>query len=105
MIIEEECCTHGIEYSLGKGNSSSYDENSEPKVSVTCFECRYPTYIYTKIQNRLIERRSDNNDMIQDIINVTNNCAKKVRLYMAHHVQCKNQSITIEQIKQDMIDR
>ena len=35
QIIEDECCTHGIEYSLGR-RDSSYDETSELKVLVTC---------------------------------------------------------------------
>ena len=86
MIIEkDDCRTHGIEYSLGR-RDSSYNESSEPKVSVTCFECRYPTYICNKIQNQLLEHQSDNNELIQDAISVTNDCAKKIRLFMAHRV-------------------
>ena len=53
-IEEDDCCTHGIDYSLGR-RDSSYNEFSEPKMSVTCFECRYLTYICNKIQNQLLE--------------------------------------------------
>ncbi len=43
--------------------------------------------------------------MIQDAVNVTNDCATKFKLYMAHCVGCKNQSIAIDKIKQEMIDK
>ena len=103
MTLEDECCTHGIEYSLGR-KDSTYDENSESKVSVTCVACRFPTYVCHKIQTQLIEHVSGNSEMIQDAITVTNDCATKFRLYMAHRVRCKNQSIAIDKIKQEMID-
>ena len=59
----------------------------------------------SKIQNQLLEHQSNNNELIRDAIGVTNDCAKKFRLYMAHRVRCKNQSNAIDNIKQDMIDR
>ena len=43
--------------------------------------------------------------MMKEAINVMNDCATKFRLYMGQHIQCKNQSIAIDQIKQDTIDR
>ena len=101
MTLEDECCTHGIDYVLGR-KDSTYDENSESKVSVTCVACRFPTYVFLKIQTRLVEHVLGNSEMIQDAINVTNDCATKFRLYMAHLVQCQNQSIAIDKIKQDI---
>ena len=78
MIIEEDdCCTYGIEYSLGR-RDSSYNESSEPKVSVTRFECRYPTYVCNKIKNQLLEHQSYNNELIQAVISVTNDCAQNL---------------------------
>ncbi len=83
---------------------STYDENSETKVSVTCCACRFLMYVCHKIQNQLIEYVPDNNAMMQDAINVMNDCATKFSLFMARGIRCKNQIIAIDQMKQDMID-
>ena len=59
MIEDDEFCTHRINYLLGR-EDSTYDENSETKVSVTCVACRFPTYVCHKIQSKLIEHVTRN---------------------------------------------
>ena len=70
-----------MEYSLGM-KDSTYDESSETKGLATHIACRFPMYMYHKIQNHLLENMSGKNEVIQDAVNVKKDFKTKFRLYI-----------------------
>ena len=105
VLMEDDCCTHGIEYGLGR-QDSNYIEADEIKTSVTCIECRYPLYVCNQIQNEIIHKSAHEDDLqLKDAIAVTKCCSSKFKLYMGHQMRCANQNYGIDKIKKQMVQK
>ena len=105
ILIDDDSCTHGLKYGLGR-ISSSYDLSNEIKKEVTCVHCRFPSYVCKTIESKILESNLDyESDMIQDAITVCKDTETKLHLYMGHKMRCKNQQISIANIHKTMIQR
>ena len=105
ILLQDESCTHGLEYGLGR-ISSTYDISNEIKKQVTCVHCRFPSYVCKTIESKIVDSNLDfNSDMIRDAITVCKDTETKLHLYMGHKMRCKNQQLSIANIDKTMIQR
>ena len=105
----DNCCTHNLEYVLGR--VSPYDKSAQTcdKVGVTCNQCRFPFYICNELKKSMNEQRNNSSSIdanfetkMSDAIDVVNECEKKFQLFMAHKARCCNQNRAIEKIHEKM---
>ena len=105
ILIDDDSCTHGLQYGLGR-ISSSYELSNEIRKEVTCVHCRFPSYVCKTIESKILDSNLDiESDMIQDAITVCKDTETKLHLYMGHKMRCKNQQISIANIEKTMIQR
>ena len=102
--LDDDCCTHGIVYGLGRPDST-YIEANETKHSVTCVECRYPTYVCNRILGGIIDKIDEDDGMSRDAINLIKSCSSKFRIFMGHRMRCTNQNEAINKLKDDMVKK
>ena len=102
--LDDDCCTHGIVYGLGR-QDSTYIEANETKHSVTCVECRYPTYVCNRILDGIIDKVDEDDEMSRDAIKLIKSCSSKFRMFMGHQIQCTNQNEAINKLKDGMVKK
>ena len=97
MSQNDDCCTHGFYYALGRADSH-YDADNEVKKRVTCVACRFPSYVCDLVQNEVIKADGCNEEMSSDAIVACKDACNKFNLFMAHRMRCKNQQLALENL-------
>jgi len=105
---DDTCCTHGLEFALGRPGSK-YDDSKETKTdTINCHECRFYSYVCNSLRSILIDEQyftQDDRAMVQDAIQACNDCESKIQMYMAHRARCSNQNLALEQTEHDMVKK
>ena len=78
---DDTCCTHGLEFALGRPGSK-YDPSKETKTaSIHCHECRFYAFVCDSISSSVIDEQyfpQGDTDMVKDVIQACNGCKSKI---------------------------
>ena len=104
---DDNCCTHGLDYALGRSNST-YIPSKETKTNISCHECRFYSFVCHAVRNTVINEEKfpqSYPEKVEDALAAYNDVEEKLQSYMAHKVQCTNQNIAIKRIENNMIPK
>ena len=80
--MRDSICYHGLLYDLGMRESTKVDNN--------CQSCKFPFYIYSRLEELVNDAISMCLDEVQrdDALEVIRHASQKFKLYIAHSARC-----------------
>ena len=97
IILEDDCCFHGLRYALSS-NMTQRDNTHDNA-------CKFPFFICDHIKKLVsdeISTESEDLDERTDAVNVIDSISEKFKLFLAHQVRCKCQSVAISAAEEDI---
>ena len=110
LIDDDNCCTHGLHYSLGR----AFPSTDSDRRTMTCKPCSLPFFACDSLIDAL--SRNENNDnntpdtttvseeTMNDAIQVARDTKEKFKLFMAHKARCACQNSAISKLHQHLQD-
>ena len=109
LTEDDNCCTHGLHYCLGKPSSASEADTTR---TLTCKACNLPFFacetlidaLSCRVNNNVTGNATISNNTITDAIQVARDTKEKFQLFMAHKTRCACQNLAISNLHKHLQD-